>query len=289
MSSSSFNPQIQNDPVYSLPHLYISGMNLSVASTTVIAIAPGQARDSSDNIDMPISFPGLQGNVFGIGSSSNQGIVPPILFQGYQQPLFINSAVVGANGIDQGSLGATTEYGIWLIGDSRGYKPVAGLLSLTSNVMPLLPLGYDSMRLLGFTLTDGASHFLAANMLNMAFAKGFYLSPSISVLAGGVSAVFAAIDLSSAIPTTTARDVIAYLLVTFIPAAIGDTVQFRPTGTSVTANLPTISGIAAGVAQQQYIQVIAGVSAGQPKIDYKLTSASDSVSVSVVGYSYTTV
>src|SRR5215475_2173603 len=135
--------QIQNDPIYSLPHLYISGMNISVASTTVLAIAPGQARDGQDNIDMPISFPNLQGVV-----------VPPILFQNYYQPILINSAVNGANGLDQGTLGASLQYSVWLIGDSRGYNPVAGLLSLTSsNFSPLLPSGYDSQRLLSFIET----------------------------------------------------------------------------------------------------------------------------------------
>jgi len=79
-------PQIQNDPIYSLPYLYISGLNISVASTTVMAIAPGQARDSSDNIDMPVGFPNLQGNTN-----------PAMLFQNYLPPLFVNGAITGAN------------------------------------------------------------------------------------------------------------------------------------------------------------------------------------------------
>src|SRR5579863_8991112 len=111
-------PQVQNDPIYSLPHLYISGLNISVASTTVLALAPGQARDSQDNIDMAVGFPNLQ------------GIVYPAALNGLSQvPLFINSAVNGANGLDTGTLAASTNYAVWLIGDSRGYKPVAGLLS----------------------------------------------------------------------------------------------------------------------------------------------------------------
>ena len=273
------NPQVQNDPVYQIPHLYISGLNISVASTTVMAIAPGMARDSSDNIDMEVGFPNLQGIT-----------TPPVLFQNYMQPLFINSAVIGANGLDQGTLIATMDYAIYLIGDSRGYLPVAGLISLTSNAFPLLPFGYDSYVLLGFVQTDGSAHFVASstNPINMRNARAYYLSPAVSVLSGGNSTTFAAIDLSTAIPTTTSRDVIAYLLVTFIPAAIGDTVQFRPTGegTPQTAGLVTIVGIAANVAQTQYVQVICGVATSKPEIDYKVTSASDSVSVSVVGYTY---
>jgi hypothetical protein len=272
-------PQIQNDPIYLLPYLYISGLNISVASTTVLAIAPGQARDSSDNIDMPVGFPNLQGNV-----------VPATQFQNYMPPLFINSAVNGANGLDQGSLIATMDYAIYLIGDSRGYNPVAAILSLTSNAFPLLPLGYDSYRLLGFIQTDGSAHFVASstNPLNARNLRAYYVSPASSVLSGGNATSFTAIDMSTPIPTTTARDVIALLQVTFIPLAAGDTVQFRPTaeGTPQTAGLVTITGAAAGIAQTQYVQVISGVGSSKPEIDYKVSVSGDSVSVSVVGYAY---
>jgi hypothetical protein len=280
MSSSTFvAPQIQNDPIYLLPYLYISGLNISIASTTVISIAPGQARDSSDNIDMPVGFPNLQGNV-----------LPAIQFQNYMPPLFVNSAVNGANGLDSGSLIATMDYAIYLIGDSRGYNPVAGILSLTSNPYPLLPLGYDSYRLIGFIQTGGSATFVASstNPINMRNSRAYYLSPAVSVLSGGSATTFTAINLSTPVPTTTARDVIVFLQVVFTPAAIGDTVQFRPTGegTPQTAGLVTITGIAAGIAQTQYIQVYCGVSGGLPEIDYKVTASGDSVSVLVVGYSY---
>ena len=99
----------QNDPIYSLPHLYISGLNISAASTTIIAIAPGQARDSNDNIDMPVGFPNLQGNVLN----------PATLNLNFMPPLYLNSGVNGANGLDTGSLAASSNYLIWLIGDSR--------------------------------------------------------------------------------------------------------------------------------------------------------------------------
>ena len=270
-------PSIQNDPIYALPHLYISGMNISFASPTVIAIAPGQARDANDVIDMPISFP-----------DANNNINPAILYQNYQQPLLINSAVVGANGLDSGTLAASSQYAVYLIGDSRGYNLVAGLLSLTSNAFPTLPFGYDSYRLLGFVATTAGSIFTYANQKpqNMVNAVQYINNPALSVLAGGTAAAFTAINLTNnaAVPTTTLPNIIVELFVTFTPAAAGDTVQFRPTGSTATAGLVTITGIAAGVAQSQYIQVIAGVGGGNPEIDYKLTSAADSVSVSVASW-----
>lgn len=269
-------PQIQNDPVYALPHLYISGMNISYASTTVIAIAPGQCRDSNDVIDMPISWP-----------DANNNINPPILYQNYQQPLLINSAVTGANGLDTGTIAASTQYAIYVIGDSRGYNLVAGLLSLASNAAPTLPQGYDSLRLIGFAETDGSSHFVYGTHepQNMVGALQYCLSPAVSVLSGGNATTFTGVDLNTPVPTGTLPNVIVELFVTFTPAAAGDTVQFRPTGSTATANLVTITGISAGVAQTQYIQVIAGVNgSSHSSIDYEVTSSSDAVSVSVAAW-----
>jgi hypothetical protein len=270
--------QIQNNPVYSLPHLYISGMNISVASNTIIAIAPGQARDSNDTIDMPVSFPNLQGNTN-----------PPVLFNNYLQPLFINSAVVGANGLDSGVLAASSNYAIYLIGDSRGINNVAGILTLYSNAAPLIPLGYDSYRLLGFVQTNGSTHFTSGTVLNAVNLRAFYLSPAVSVLSGGNATTFTGVDLNSAIPTGTDVDVIAYLSVNFTPAAIGDVVQFRPTGSSATSGLNTIVGITAGIPQIQFLQVICGVNgSSHASIDYLVSTSSDAVTVLVAGYAYTT-
>ena len=270
-------PTIQNDPIYALPHLYIDGMNISFASTTVIAIAPGQARDANDVIDMPISFPDASGNIY-----------PTFLYQNYQQPLLINSRITGVNGVDTGAIAASSQYAIYLIGDSRGYNQVGAVISLTSNAFPTLPFGYDSYRLLGFAATDGSSNFVYATQKpqNMKFALQYINSPAISVLAGGNATTFTAIDLtaSSAIPTTTLPNVIVELFVTFTPVAAGDIVQFRPTGSTATAGLVTITGVAAGVAQTQYIQVIAGVGSSKPEIDYKVTASGDAVSVSVASW-----
>lgn len=278
MSSSTFTvpntASVQNNPVYSLPHLYISGLNISIYSTTILAIAPGQARDINDTIDMPVAFPNLQGNVN-----------PAIQFQNFQPPILINSAVNGANGLDTGSIAASTQYAIYLIADSRGYNNTAAILSLTSNAFPLLPSGYDTIRLLGFMATDGSKHFVYSTQKpqNVVNALAYYLSPA-SVLSGGNATTFTAIDLSTPIPTTTLVNVIAFLQVTFTPAAVGDVVQFRPTGSSATSGVPTITGLAAGIAQTQYLQVICGVGSSKPEIDYLVSSSSDSVNVSVVGW-----
>lgn len=271
-------PQVQNETIYALPHLYIEGLKLSATkptAATIIAVSPGAARDSNNTIDMVV---GLQ-NYFGIDN-------PEQLFSGYQPGLFVNSAVNGANGLDTGTIAASTQYAVYLIGDSRNYNNTAAVLSLTSNTAPLLPSGYDSYRLIGFWATDASSQFVYATNKpqNISGLLTYFNSPALSVLSGGNATSFTAIDLTTnaAIPTTTLQNVIVTLLVTFTPAAAGDTVQFRPTGSAATGGLPTITGTTAGIAQSQYIQVIAGVGSSKPEIDYKVTVSGDAVSVSVV-------
>lgn len=279
MISGGAVPQVQNNAVYSLPHLYTQGMNISVASNTVIAIAPGQCRDMNNDVDMPISFPNLQGNTY-----------PPILFQNYLQPLFINSAVNGANGLDTGTLAASSNYLVYVIGDSRGYNQTAGLLSLYSNAAPILPQGYDSYLLIGFVSTNGATHFTAASVLNYKNARAFYLSPAVSVLSAGNATTFTGVDLNTPVPLGTDTGVIVYLQAQFTPAAIGDYAQLRPTGGGTgTANLVTITGIAANTPQSQYVQVLCGVNgSSHTSIDYLVSSASDALTLLVTGYNYTT-
>lgn len=271
------SPQVQTDPIYSLPHLYISGLNISYSLGSRICISPGQARDMNDNIDMPVSWPDLTGT-----------INPPILFQDFQQPIVIDPSRPGLNGLDRGTLAASTYYAIYLLADSRGYNQTGAILSLTSNAAPLLPKGYDSYRLLGFTQTDVTSRFIYTNFKpqNMAYALTYYNNPPFAVLGSGTATTFTAIDLTTltAIPTTTLPNIIAWLQVQFTPAAIGDTVQFRPTGSTATTNLVTITGVAAGIAQTQYVSVICGVGASKPEIDYAVSSSSCSVNVLVAAW-----
>jgi hypothetical protein len=271
-------PATQNDPIYGLTAYYIYGLYLSAAAptgATQIIVSEGAARDSSNSIDLVVGA----ANYFGIVNPAPQ-------FAGYQPGLMINSAVNGVNGLDTGTIAASTQYAVYLIGDSRNYNTTAAVLSLTSNTAPILPSGYDSYRLIGFWETDGSSHFVYATHKPQNISAGFlkyYNVPAVSVLTGGNATTFTAIDLTtnSAIPTTTLPNVFVTLLVQFTPAAAGDVVQFRPTGSSATANLVTITGVTAGIAQTQYIHVIAGVGSSKPEIDYLVTSSSDAVSVSV--------
>src|SRR5690606_23875708 len=74
--------------------------------------------------------------------------------------LTLNITTSGANGLDTGSEASNTWYYVWLIGDSSGTNPVAGILSASSTA-PTLPSGYDSKRRMPIALrNDSTSAFI---------------------------------------------------------------------------------------------------------------------------------
>ena len=68
----------------------------------------------------------------------------------------MNSATVGLDGLDVGSLAANQFYGVWLISDGTNFH---GLYSL-SYTTPAMPSGYTYKLLVGTLLTDASSHFI---------------------------------------------------------------------------------------------------------------------------------
>ena len=102
-------------------------MNISVASTKIIAIAPGELRDMNDEIDMPIGFPNLQGNVN-----------PALKNLNFMPPLYLNSSVNGADGLDTGSLAASS---FNLVNRRFTWAITTKAISLYSNAFPVPTVG----------------------------------------------------------------------------------------------------------------------------------------------------
>ena len=69
----------------------------------------------------------------------------------------INFATTGANGLDTGSIGANKDYCVYLIGDSNGVNPTAGIVSLGTSGPTVMPSGYNKYRFIGNVFSDGAS------------------------------------------------------------------------------------------------------------------------------------
>lgn len=127
--------------------------------------------------------------------------------------LAINSAAVGANGLDAGVLAANTWYSKWVI-----YNPatqaVAGLLSLSATA-PTMPAGFTHKARTGWARTDGTANkyplaFRQSGRLVEYFVAAGSNTTSYRQLAAGVqgspaaSPTWVAVSVSAATPPTAA-------------------------------------------------------------------------------------
>lgn len=156
-------------------------------------------------------------------NSSNEQIVINAL------ALAINSAAAGANGLDTGSLTASTWYCVWAIWNGT---TTAGLLSL-SPTAPTMPVGYTHKALVSVIRTDATANkypisFLqAGNAWRYKVSAGSNLTANSPLIASGVNG-------DPAIPTY-----VAVALGNFIPAiAVAGT--FRGYVLAASANLSVV-------------------------------------------------
>src|SRR5438105_3289484 len=175
-------PQIQNDPIINFPNLYKDGMLISFLTTTTLGISAGACRDSNNVIDITLGQPNVEN-------------------EPQAASLILNSAINGANGLDEGDLAADSMYAIYVIADSRYYLPTACIATLESNAAPLIPLGYDSYRLIGYWSTAAGSA-----VFNFGFYSGrgneikFYYDAQQTFLTAGNSTSPQTVSLENIVP-----------------------------------------------------------------------------------------
>lgn len=248
-------PVITLEPIVNARIPYVNGFSYKVASNTTLTINDGQGSDSSNQIDISVS------TVAGTTT--------------------LSTAVVGVNGIDTGTIAASTMYALYVISDTLQNNRSAFILSLLTTG-PNLPTGYGAWRRIGWALTDGSSNLLPMWLDGQGSAKRFQWDTPISVLsAGHQTSTFAAVNCITAIPL---MNTVAILNAKFTPNAATDTAQFRVTGSAATSGQFSITGAVAAVAQDVYMEFPVQINSTAIDFDYELTSGSDALTVLVVGF-----
>ena len=252
---SILNEQIINGPI-----LYKNGMlpsNDATTPNTIIDIASGACRDSTGSFDINV------GNYLG---QFNSNVAANVVTK-------INAAVNGANGLDTGSLGASSCYYIYAISDvsDNPLRPGACIISLAAPATgPLMPYGYGAQRCIGAIFTDGSSHFLPTYYSGIGgtlFAQ--YDAPqTVTVTASGTSATYSAMDLSVAVPSSNFGLVGIQMKWTCNAAA--DTAKFTPTGG--TGDAFTFLGQVASVALENSFLILPLLATAKPEISYKVSA-----------------
>jgi hypothetical protein len=246
-------PSVQ---IVNQPNLYANNAKVSNNATTPntqLDVSAGQVRDSLNAYDIVLTAQ------------------------------TIDATINGANGLDTGSLAASTFYYVHAIGDSLNNNAGALLLSL-SRTAPTMPAGYDCFRWLGVALTDGSSHFLLMKNTGNGTARTLYWDAGIQVLnAGTQTGSFLAVSCAAAVPPIDATPVM--FDVNFIPATAADGVSFRPTGSSAT-QVDGTTGVVAAKLQQVQMKMLTGLASSVAKIDYQNSAASGSTTLYVCAFDY---
>ena len=121
---------VTSEQIVPLPYRYIQGLNLSLAGNKSLTLAPGQARDSTNQFDL---------------------VIP--------NAITIDATKEGVNGLEpQIALAGNLFYSVYVIGSSLGFA-TPGAIIANAGSAPLLPDGYDLYSLIGVWNTDGAINF----------------------------------------------------------------------------------------------------------------------------------
>ena len=236
---------------------YVNGLGLSNDATTPntkLDVAIGSILDSSGTFQLSLSA-----------------------------PVVINAAVNGLNGLDTGSLAASTVYAVHLVADPVTQQASGCMVSLSASA-PLLPFGYSAFALIGHVVTDGSSHFLkgywsAGNSGHRVF---MYDAPQATAITAGAATSYTAVDLSAFVPAVDNRPV--WIASAFTPNAAGHAFKMQPY--SATGDAIIINGQVATVVVNSNSYLFSKLNSGKPEINYLVANGADAVAINVAGYDF---
>lgn len=240
-------------PIVNLPNLYVNNLNVAFGSTTTLTVAAGQCRDSTNTYDMVLS-----------------------------SPVTISSARRGLNGLDAGTIAASTDYWIHLISDPVSGLPTGAMLSLSATT-PSMPLGYGVSRMIGWWSTNGSANFLLAYILGNGNSRKHLWDAEPGVLSSGHATTFANVSLIHTVPVM--DNVLVTLDVRFNPNTAGNSCTLKPGGSSTGAS-PTVSGNVAAKVEIEQVQLLSKLVSSIPTIAYTGVEASDATSIFINMFEY---
>lgn len=244
---------------------YPYGMGLTYATTTTLIVGAGNTPNSDFK------------NIITLDSG-----------------VTVSISASGAGGIDSGTVQASTNYNVFVIGSSNNppvqegsvvgdydnvTNPYPGSAILSTSTTPSLPFGYDMYRYVGAVRTTAGSVLEPFVQYGTGQQRKMMYVTAISELSAGTSATYANIDVASSIPRA-GLEAILKLVVT--PTAASNAANVLPYGVTSTNGFVTVSGSVGSVAATSTNQPCAtGSNAGVPTLQYKVTG---SVDIYVQGY-----
>ncbi len=244
--------------------LYINGAVISNDATTpntVINVSSGIMRDQSNTIDINLGDYLVTDTV-----------------------TVVDSANVGANGMDEGILQASKVYYVYVIADSSTNNPTAAIISLNDAATgPVMPYQYNCYRHIGFVHTDSSVNFISATWLGSANLRSMiYYAPRATTVSAGNATTFTGFSLSPLVPAIKTS---ATLNLAYTPATAGNEGDVTVYG-GANAQL-IVTGQVSSVAVTAQGRVAVLLVSNVPAISYKVSNASDSINIKVNAYDFT--
>jgi hypothetical protein len=194
----------------------------------------------------------------------------------------INAANIGLNGIDTGSLAASTVYAVYLVADPVALQ-TSGCMISTSLTGPLMPFSYSAYALIGYVTTDSSVHFLKGYWsAGNTPLRTFTFDAPIACLSAGTQTSYTGVALTTFVPALVDMPVVIYSNFTANAAADIENLQgYNSTGDAVTIVAP-VAGATAHTTSQNV--VLAQLNSGAPSIKYKVSAGS--LTAYVCSYQY---
>lgn len=193
----------------------------------------------------------------------------------------------GLNGLDTGTIAASTDYAVYVIGDTTLANSTGLIASTNFASLPVMPTttngtGYNIIRRIGVLKTDGSAHILPFTQISNHFQKTYIWASAISVTPGSLTTGYVAQALTAGMPPLQLQVIFTG---GFTPATAGHVLIIAPGTTITNPGIFNVSGSVAAIGQAfgpalMYPTLISGV----PNVYLKSDSASDGVSLDISGF-----
>lgn len=244
-----------NSPIVNAGVLYVNGLQLTWLDATHLKISPGAARDITNTNDIILN-----------------------------EEVIINGLVVGPNGFDQQVIQQQHAFAVFIIGDSTGQMPTAGLVSFitdVNNIRPFLPKGYDMYRRIAWSGTFLTPEFVQLIQFGADETRTYYYNLGVPFFTGGNATVFTDVPVSTLpfaiFPTE------AYVQIDFTASNSNHIVEFLPFGSTNTLGMVTWGSGARGV-QITTMWLPVTPNNGVATLQYRVSNSADSLQLTVTGF-----
>lgn len=201
----------------------------------------------------------------------------------------VNIATNGLNGLDTGTIAASKVYAVFLVADPVTLQSSGVMISL-SYTAPLLPFGYSAFARIGFVTIGAGSTIVKGYWNGNDNARRIFTYDAFQATAvtAGASTSYANVDLTKFVPLINNLQTSIYT--NFSANAAGDTLSLQcgnGTGDQQIITAPVVAGTAHVTTLSTILaQTVAISTVNSPTINYKVSSGSDAVAISVAGYTF---